>query len=696
MATKKKERYHKTGKSNRKNYFNLSDYENSINILKVFDNGKYTSNINALKDNELEINFEVNKSYSDEEKNRNIKFRKSLFSEINKASKERLQKLNIEKDKIKWNNIELIELHKKKENDENYIYSKGDPCKFKKNKCKKKIDVSNLNNEHKIKEKVNKEYNASELWNYLNFIHKSEDSRLKYKIEEIIEKKNRKDEEKNTSKKHIFNEINDKSLKKEKKFNYDEYKNIIKYILPSMANGKIKYSWLVLKNNLKCQNEEINYNEFFNFINEKCGNDESEYVNKIVCSKLKNKILKHNFTPSDVQLKTINYVDNIRSKASEFSRDFKELITEKELEDLFKDKEKIKKEELEKHIIDIIGKKTKDTKYKEIDKTISNKEELKELEKKNFKRKEGLTNFNIKAYISTLLTNKNDEVFVKHFIENLNIDYDSLNNKNINIKDAYDFYSRNIPPTENIDESYTNELNEEEIKRAKFLIEEIDYSVRNNFKPNYVSANSDKKDSKKSYLSLYEIFKHLDIDKDSYITREDLDKCFNKLKMKNVNNKDVNILLKYIDTQRKGYININDFLRNYQIEEKSMINWIKNTNKPYFEFIKNLKQTSSRERCISENILNNKNATNAKKYEDVVNSYNLELDKYCPSYVIRERIRDNFMAKKEDFLDKHIKAARFHLTGYKNTSNLTEPVQNSDLYMNDSLRFRTTYNLNYT
>ncbi|CRG96429.1 conserved Plasmodium protein, unknown function [Plasmodium gallinaceum] len=698
MATRKKERLHKTGKSNRKSYFNLSDYENSNNILKVFNNSKNSSNDDVLNNNKLKFNFEIDKTYSDKKNNKNISFHKNLYSEVNKTDKEKLQKFIIENQKknIKQNDIELVELNKKKENDENYLYSKGDPCRFKKNKCKKKIDVINLNNENKIKDKVNKEYNVSELWNYLNFIHNSEDSRLRYKIREIIEEKNRSDIEKNINKKDVFNNMNGKNkLIKEENFDYDEYKNIIKYILPSMADSKIKHSWDVLKSNLKSQSEQINYNEFYNFLNETTGNNESKYVNKIVCSKLKNKILKHNFVPSDVQLKTINYVDNIRSKASEFSRDFKELITEKELEGLFKGKEKIKKTELENQIMDIISKKTKDIYYKEIDTNFSNKEELKELEKKIFKKKEGLTNFNMKAYISTLLTNKNDEVLVKHFIENLSIDYDSLNNKNKNIKDAYDFYSRNIPPTENIEESYTEEMNEEEIKRAKFLIEEIDYSVRNNFKPNYVSANINKKDSEKSYLSLYEIFKHLDIDKDSYITKDDLNKCFNKLKMKNVNNNDVNILLKYIDTQRKGYISINDFLRNYHIEEKSMINWIKNTNKPYFEFIKNLKGKSSRARCTSESVLNNKNASTAKKYEDIIYNYNLELDTYCPSYVIRERIRDDFIAKKEDFLNKHLNATRFHLTEYKNTNNLIEPIQNSDLYMNDSLRFKTTYNLNY-
>ncbi|SBT71474.1 calcium-binding protein, putative, partial [Plasmodium malariae] len=301
-------------------------------------------------------------------------------------------------------------------------------------------------------------------------------------------------------------------------------------------------------------------------------------------------------------------------------------------------------------------------------------------------------------YISTLLTNKNGEVSVKHFIDNLSVDYETLSNQNKNVKDAYDFYSRNIAPTEILSESYADELNNEEIKRAKFLIEEIDYSVRNNYKSNYLGAKSSKnKDYESSYLSLYEIFKHLDIDKDSYITKEDLQKSFNKLKIRNITNADINIFLKYIDTQRKGHINVNDFLTNYQLEEKSLINWIKNTNKPYFEFVQNLKREHNcHERSVSEKVINNKNASIAKKYDDVISNYNLELDPYCPSYIIRERIRDNFMAKKEDFMNKHVNATRFHLTSYRNTNNIVQPVENSDLYMNDNLRFKTTYNLNYT
>lgn len=324
-------------------------------------------------------------------------------------------------------------------------------------------------------------------------------------------------------------------------------------------------------------------------------------------------------------------------------------------------------------------------------------------EVKKIRKKDILTDFNIKAYISTLLTNKNDEVFVRNFIDNLNTDYEAFNLQNYFIKDAYDFYSRNIPPTEQINSTYNMELNKEEVKRAKFLIEEIDYSVRNNFLPKYLTVkNNNKKDPKNPYLSLYEIFKHLDNDKDSYITKEDLHKSINNLKIKNITNGDVNILLKYIDTQKKGYIDINDFLTNYQLEDKSMISWIKNTNKPYFEFVQNLKRedfgnydTGSRRRSISENRPNNENAFIAKKYDDAIYNYNLELDKFCPSYVIRERIRNKFIAKPEDFLNKHINSTKFNLTPYKNTNNLIQPVENSDLYMNDNLRFKTTYNLNY-
>ncbi|VWU48582.1 calcium-binding protein, putative, partial [Hepatocystis sp. ex Piliocolobus tephrosceles] len=216
------------------------------------------------------------------------------------------------------------------------------------------------------------------------------------------------------------------------------------------------------------------------------------------------------------------------------------------------------------------------------------------------------------------------------------------------------------------------------------------------------------KDPEVSYMSLYKIFKKIDVDKDSYITKDDIKKCLKNLKIKNITDDDVTIFLKYIDTQRKGYIDVNDFLTQYQLEDKSMNNWIKNTNKPYFDFIKNLKdeqqqrqtinnnlKQKNKQRSSSTNVIHNKNVELAEQYNDVIKNYNIQLDPFCPSYVIRERIRKNFIANKDDFLNKHKNATRFNLNTYKNTNYLTQPVENSHLYMNDDLRFKTTYNLNY-
>ncbi|SOV80304.1 conserved Plasmodium protein, unknown function [Plasmodium reichenowi] len=734
MATRKKERYHTTGKGNKTDfYFNLDAFENIKSI----------TNNNEQKTDE-KISSSTYKSYSDNDNDGVSLYSKKnmLFNEVNINVRRNNYNKTCEKHEERSNNRPMIQLNKIMSEEDNTYY-KGTCCKFNDNKGKKKIDKDKDNhNIYNKKNDVVKKYNLDELWTYLNHVHNAEDSRLKYKINEIMERKNSLNNNNNNNKEedndytekinnvnntynmnnkkrnHINKKNNDISYKNnfndKNYFNYEEYKYIVKYILPSIDDKKIKYSWSILKENIQPQNEQLNHKDIFKFINEKTGNEESNYVNKIVCSKLKNKMLKYNFSPSDVQLKTINYIDTIRSRACEFSKHFKDLITDNELTELFKEKEKIKKDDLEKEIVHIINERLKDENMVYIQK----KEETNKNKHKNDdnmllsisiynnmkRKKEGLTDFNIKAYISTLLTNKNDEVYVKDFIKNLQVDYDLISNENINVKDAYDFYSRNIPPTEMINNINNNmdELNKDEIERAKFLIEEIDYSVRNNFKSNYINTNYNHKniklkilnDKEKSYLSLYEIFKHLDNDKDSYITKDDLIKSVNKLKLKNISNNDINILMKYMDNEKKGYINVNDFLKNYEMEEKSMLNWIKNTNKPYFDFVSNLKN-KSHERSISEKIKYNKNASIAKKYNDVINNYNLELDPHCPSYIIRERIRENFIAKKEDFINKHKKASRFHLTNYKNTNNLIEPVTNSDLYMNDKLRFKTTYNMNY-
>ncbi|CAG9477161.1 unnamed protein product [Plasmodium vivax] len=687
MATRKKERCHKTGKSNKPSchsvvpdYSNVSDLE-AVEERHHKDDGDRGGNPSSAR----MMNSAIFSDHLEE-----------------KYKKDRGQFFHVGKSEKNGAKEEFIQLVKITDGEQNG-YVKGTPCKFKPNKCKKKINVTNVNVEDNSNDKIEKEIDVTELWSYLSHVNNSEGSRLRYKIGQIMDTRNAKRQ--GEMENHTQGERDPPRGGGEDKFNYDEYKHMVKYILPSMADNKIKYSWCVLKSNLNCEGEEINYKEFSNFINLKGGNDQNSYVNKIVCSKLKNKMLKYNFNPEDVKLKTINYIDNVRLKASEFSKQFKELISEKELADLFKGKDKIKIDDLEKYVTEIIEERGKDVPHPEGGQRETNNDHSHEAEKKSkgTKKREGLTNFNMKAYISTLLTNKDKEVSVDHFIQNLNVDYEMLNSQNKSIKDAYDFYSRNIPPSEVVGELYAKELNKDEIKRAKFLIEEIDYSVRNNFKSNYLGAKKDnnKTDSQVSYLSIYEIFKHLDIDKDSYITKEDLRKSFQKLKIKDISNTDVNILLKYIDTEKKGFINVNDFLANYQLEEKSMLNWIKNTNKPYFEFVKNLQRErynsgrGARERSSSEHIPNNRNASIAKKHDDVVANYNLQLDPFCPSYVIRERIRENFMPKKEDFLKKHLNATRFHLTQYKNTNNLVQPVENSDLYMSDNLRFKTTYNLNY-
>ncbi|OTN64897.1 Uncharacterized protein PKNOH_S120154600 [Plasmodium knowlesi] len=661
MATRKKERCHKTGKSNKPGFHSaVSDFSN------VCD-GRADGRADVHGDDHGDVHGD---DHGNGDRRGNSVTSRVINSAIfsnqlkEKHEKERGEFLQIAKNEKKWGKEEFVQLSKITDGVQNG-YVKDTPCKFKPNKCKKKINVTNVKVHDSSNDKVEKEIDVTELWSYLSHVHNSEGSRLRYKIGQIMDTRNAKGQSEMENGRQGDNNPS-RGIDKEEKINYEEYKHMVKYILPSMGENKIKYSWCVLKSNLNCQGEEINYKDFSTFINLKGGNDENSYVNKIVCSKLKNKMLKYNFNPEDVKLKTINYIDNVRLKASEFSKQFKELISQRELADLFKGKDKIKIDDLEKYVTEIIEERGKDVPHSSSGQCWNNSDYSYQSENKSkgAKKREGLTEFNMKAYISTLLTNKDNEVCVDHFIKNLNIDYEMLNSQNK---------------------------------------KEIDYSVRNNFKSNYLGTKKENKktDSQVSYLSIYEIFKHLDIDKDSYITKEDLRKSFQKLKIKDISNTDVDILLKYIDTEKKGFINVNDFLANYQLEEKSMLNWIKNTNKPYFEFVKNLQRErynsgrGARERSSSDHVINDRNANIAKKYDDVVANYNLQLDPFCPSYVIRERIRDNFMAKKEDFLNKHLNATRFHLTQYKNTNNLVQPIENSDLYMSENLRFKTTYNYSY-
>lgn len=711
MLCRKKERQHQTGKSNRRNVRGGSEYEDSISMpLSYRKNKDKNERKNVLKnrtkekiplkcdpDEKENVKITIIKSYSDEENHRMTNLRRSMFLDEQSVYPERLQAFNVHKHEKKCETSKLVELkHKMNYNEMTYV--KGSPCRFKKNERKKKIEFVKSDENEKNTSKA-KEYNIDGLWDYLNTVQHAGDDRMQHILHEIIDNKYVKDQDKHGEVDQNESNEQKKDLQKENKLNYKDYEKIVQFVLPSISSHKIEKSWNVLKKEIPNCNEEIYCKDLFDFVNKKDG-EESDFVTKIVCSKLKNKIFNFNYDPKDVHLKTINYVDFIRNRATEFTRTFKEVVSEEEIKKLFVNKDNVKRDELEKQMKELIKNKLKNEKREdeqEDNLATKDKDHLNIKENNGHNRTEqSLSEFNMKAYISTLFTNKNDEISINHFIKNLDIDYDLLNSKNINIQDAHDRYTRPMPPTEIKDLSYKNELNIDEIKRAKFLIEEIDFSLRNNVKSIYIDTQKNK-EIKDSHLSIYEIFKHLDVDKDSYITEEDLGKCMNKLRIKDMKPTDVNLLLKYMDSERNGYVHINDFLKNYNMEEKTMRKWIKNTNKPYYDFVKGLKMKGREERSssVDTNLLNNKNASKAQKFDDVIYNYNLELDPYCPSYVIRERIRENHMANKEDFINKHLKATRFHITGYKNTNHLTEPVQNSALYIDDTTRFKTTYNLTY-
>lgn len=721
MARRRKERVHLTGKSNRNELY-LSDCEKLSENIKfriedptlknerVQKNGLSETKDTFENSSEEPIKIQIVKQQVDENGKSLLKKKKAVFHESDRSGNQ-FPKFEVEKHEKTVNDVSrLIKLSKNKMSQKN-DYSKGSPCVFRPGGVKR-IDIKSAYEDEtkieKTKEKE-KEIDVSGLWDYLHAVKHSEDNRLHDKVKDILNKRNQRmhwteeTEEKNMSSGEIPKESS--ISEKNEKINFKEYKDFVKYVLPSASGTKIKHSWEILKKNVNCEEDKVSCDDLFRFIDTRglTGNSSSDYDCKIISSKIQKKILKYNYNPDDVHLKTINYVDNIRCKASEFSQNFKELVTEDELKNIFKEKEKINKKELEQCISHIIKEKMqlkeeeerRQNEKREDAETLENVQQTHSFNKIN---KDGLKEFNMKAYISTLLSNKDGEVYTQSFIQNLQVNYELLNAKHVDIKDAYDLYSRNIPPTEKKEDSYyAEELNAEEIARAKYLIEELDYSLRNNVKSIYSNAKGEKGDS--CYLSKYGIFKQLDADKDSYITEDDLRKCVKNLKIKDMKDSDVNLLLKYMDPEKKGYVNVNDFLENYNLEEKSMRKWIRQGNQPYYDYVKSLQnKVGSRKRCVSshETIEHNRNVMNAKKYEDVINNYNLELDPCCPSYVIRERIRENFMARKEDFINKHLKATRFHITGYKNTNDLTEPVKDSALYIDDTSRFKTTYEMNYT
>lgn len=719
MARRRKERFHLTGKSNRNELY-LSECEQlsentKCRILdsnpknaKVEKHGLSENKNNFENSSEEPIKIQIAKSHPSENAKSLLDNGKTEFHEREQSSK-RLSKFHVEKHEKTVNDVSrLVKLNKNKISQKN-DYSKGSPCVFKPGGVKR-VDIKRAYaDETKIEKGKEKEIDSSGLWDYLHAVKHSEDNRLHDNLKDILNKRNKKmiwsDEkrEENISSVGIPKESSI-STKKEN-INFKEYEDFVKYVLPSASGTKIKHSWEVLKNSVNSEEDTVSCDDLFRFIDTqgKTNSISSDYTCKIVSSRLQKKALKYNYNPDDVHLKTINYVDTIRCKASEFSQNFKELVTEDELKSIFKEKEKISKKELEQCISHIVKEKIQ-MKEEEERRQNEKREDAETPEKSqqthslNKINKDGLKEFNMKAYISTLLSNKDGEVYTQSFIQNLQVNYEQLSVKHVDIKDAYDFYSRNIPPTEKKKDSYySEELNAEEITRAKYLIEELDYSLRNNVKSIYSSFKGEKGDS--CYLSKYGIFKQLDVDKDSYITEEDLRKCVKNLKIKDMQDSDVNLLLKYMDPEKKGYVNVNDFLENYNLEEKSMRKWIRQGNQPYYDYIKRLQnEAGSRKRCVSshETTEHNKIVMNVKKYEDVINNYNLELDPCCPSYVLRERIRENFMARKEDFVNKHLKATRFHITGYKNTNDLTEPVKDSALYIDDASRFKTTYEMNYT
>lgn len=722
MARRRKERVHLTGKSNRNELY-LSECEQLSENIKfriedtipknerVQKNG-LSENKNTFENSSEEpIKIQIAKSKVNESDKSFLKKTKGAFHERDRSGN-RFPIFQVEKQEKTINDSSrLVKLNKNKISQKNE-YSKGSPCVFKPGGVKR-IDIkSAYDDKTKIEESKEKEteIDVSGLWDYLHAVKHSEDNRLHDNLKDILNKRNQRmnwSDEKQEEKISSCEKPKEFSISKNnEKINFKEYKDFVKYVLPSASGTKIKHSWEILKKNVNCEEDKVSCDDLFRFIDTRGltdSNNSSDYECKIVSSKIQRKIWKYNYNPDDVHLKTINYVDSIRCKASEFSQNFKELVTEDELKNIFKEKEKINKKELEQCISHIIKEKMKmkeeeerrQNEKREDVETLENVEQTHSFNKIN---KDGLKEFNMKAYISTLLSNKDGEVYIQSFIQNLQVNYELLNAKHVNIKDAYDLYSRNIPPSEKKNDSYYSEkLNEEEIARAKYLIEELDYNLRNNVKSIYSNINGEKGDN--CYLSKYGIFKQLDVDKDSYITEDDLRKCVKNLKIKDMEDSDVNLLLKYMDPEKKGYVNVNDFLENYNMEEKSMRKWIRHGNQPYYDYVKSLKnKTGNRKRCVSshETVEHNTNVIYAKKYEDVINNYNLELDPCCPSYVIRERIRENFMARKEDFINKHLKATRFHITGYKNTNNLTEPVKDSALYIDDASRFKTTYEMNYT
>merc|ERR1719498_880297 len=173
-----------------------------------------------------------------------------------------------------------------------------------------------------------------------------------------------------------------------------------------------------------------------------------------------------------------------------------------------------------------------------------------------------LVRADIEAYIATQRTNRDHEVDVKQFLENV---YRPPDEKKV-IHTVMDGLNRQIrghrpqrerPPHEE-EPRYDNYW------QARYVMESIN------------DALAEVENSNGGKLKPSKIFKRLDVDNDGFISISDLRTAFEKYKIPHTS-ADLHAAFTCLDKGDNGSVNIGEFCRNYEIHQGSMLD---NMQKP--------------------------------------------------------------------------------------------------------------------
>merc|ERR1719181_1735313 len=173
-----------------------------------------------------------------------------------------------------------------------------------------------------------------------------------------------------------------------------------------------------------------------------------------------------------------------------------------------------------------------------------------------------LVRADVEAYVATQRTNRDHEIDVNQFLENV---YRPPDEKKVihSVNDGLNRQVRgNRPPRER--PSHMEEPRYDNYWQARYVMELINDAI------------AEVENSNGGKLKPSKIFKRLDIDNDGFISLSDLKSAFERYKIP-ATDADLHAAFTCLDKQDNGSINIGEFTRNYEIHQGSML---ENMQKP--------------------------------------------------------------------------------------------------------------------